>query len=495
MKFTKLFERSRESDRRTVPVERKGSTERKNPADRAVSVNGKKYSRDVVCSIRKLIEDSLVYTGDFDDTVPNDGEVIDTTGKELLFDDNPKEETVPEVSEKIPDEPADAEVGEPEETVPEVSDNSESVKEADESSEESKKPEEETVPETVPEAKPDYFLDDDVYNQCKKGQSDKLGVEFVPDTYESDTEIAEKEAPADYYLSDEADAATVTEEAEEPEITEDSTEETVIAEESTESKELKDDVEDVAVSEQNPEAVKIYDKLIDMIQQMNYDETVDFVDDIVKDPKLKFLLSLGFGGDFSNMKLKLKKATIPVRRLVPTQSEIGTEETLKYLVQGKDIDVCFEKSTIIKKPIVTFQGTFIIDGHHRWSQIFVTNPNANVVSIDITGNLSPLSMLKAVQCTIGSNTGKLIRKDIKGENLYDVSEKEIREYLSEKLTGEVLECLYKYYKDPVDSLTQNVIQMQRNNTPILNAPDRGEMPQTSKDPELFDDLKSGVTEV
>ena len=209
---------------------------------------------------------------------------------------------------------------------------------------------------------------------------------------------------------------------------------------------------------------------------------------------LRFLLSLGFGGEFANLKLKLNKTTIPAKRLVPTQNEIGTDETLRYIKEGKDIDVCFDKSTIVKKPIVTFQGTFIVDGHHRWSQIFVTNPDANVVCIDITGNLSPLSMLKAVQCTIGSNLGKLIRKDIQGENLYDVSESKIKKYL-EAIPEKVLENLREYYTDPIEALTKNVIQLQRNNTPILNAPDRGEMPQTSKDPELFDDLKNGVTDV
>lgn len=268
-----------------------------------------------------------------------------------------------------------------------------------------------------------------------------------------------------------------------------------LTEESKDSKELKDEVQDVQATPENPEAVKIYNELIDLIQKKDYDETVDFVDDIVKDPKLKFLLSLGFGGDFSNLKLKLKRTTIPAKRLVPTQNEIGTNETLRYIIEGKDIDVCFEKSTIVKKPIVTFQGTFIVDGHHRWSQIFVTNPDANVVCIDITGNLSPLSMLKAVQCTIGSNLGKLIRKNIQGQNLYDVSEKEISKYLEENLSDSVLENLSKYYDDPIQALVDNVIQMQRNNTPILNAPDRGEMPQTSKDPELFDDLKNGVTDV
>ena len=372
----------------------------------------------------------------------------------------------------------------------------------------------------------DYFLSDEAYERLKKSQGDKSDfskdsadeildgpvLSEVDDTKDSVPAIKESKQ-CDYFLADESDEDSevpVTKEQDnsqcdyfladesDEDVSETPNASEVEVNESPEGDELKDNVEDIPVTkniEDNPEAMKVYNKMIELIQDKDYDETVDFVDEIVKDPKLKFLLSLGFGGDFSNLKLKLKKTNIPAKRLIPTQSEIGTDETLKYLVQGKDIDVCFEKTTIVKKPIVTFQGTFIIDGHHRWSQIFVTNPDANIVCIDITGNLSPLSMLKAVQCTIGSNTGKLIRKDIQGKNLYNTTEKELRKYFKDNLSDSVRENLLKYYEDPEGSLVQNVIQLQRNNKPILNAPDRGEMPQTSKDPELFGDLENGVTEV
>ena len=374
------------------------------------------------------------------------------------------------------------------------------------------------------EREDDYFLSDEAYERLKKSQGDKSDfskdpadeildgpvVKEDPEPSEDSVPVIKESKQCDYFLADEDEDSEVpvTKEQDNSQcdyfLADESDEETPNApevedvNESPEGDELKDSVEDIPVTkniEDNPEAMKVYNKMIELIQDKDYDETVDFVDEIVKDPKLKFLLSLGFGGDFSNLKLKLKKTNIPAMRLIPTQSEIGTDETLKYLVQGKDIDVCFEKTTIVKKPIVTFQGTFIIDGHHRWSQIFVTNPDANIVCIDITGNLSPLSMLKAVQCTIGSNTGKLIRKDIQGKNLYNTTEKELRKYFKDNLSDTVRENLLKYYEDPEGSLVQNVIQLQRNNKPILNAPDRGEMPQTSKDPELFGDLENGVTEV
>lgn len=343
----------------------------------------------------------------------------------------------------------------------------------------------------------DYFLDDDVYNTCKKSISDKLNIDFEPDSYDKDTEVPDNSIPKDYFLSDEYESS-ISESAK-PKKPKKSRKKT-ISEESRDSKELKNmvndvDVKDIDGRDPDQEAMKIYNELIDMIQDKDYDDSVDFVDDIVKDPKLKFLLSLGFGGEFSNLKLKIKKKIISAKKLIPTQNEIGTESTLKYILKGNSVDICFEKSTVIKKPIVTFQGTFIVDGHHRWSQIFVTNPNANLECIDIDGDLSPLSMLKAVQCTIASNLGHLIRNNISGSNLYDMSEKQIEKYIRDNIEDTAVENLSKYYENPINALVKNVIQMQRNNTPILNAPDRGEMPQTSKDPDLFDDLKAGVTDV
>lgn len=242
------------------------------------------------------------------------------------------------------------------------------------------------------------------------------------------------------------------------------------------------------------ESKKVYNELIAMLKEKPYEEAVGFIDDLVKDPKLKFILSLGFGGKFADYKLKLKKTNIPAYKLIPTQNEIGLDETLKYMMKGKNIENCFKDHACIKKPIVTFQGTFIIDGHHRWSEIFVTNPKANLECINIEGNLSPLSMLKAVQATIGSNLGKLIIQDVEGKNLLKCSKSSIEKYL-EDMPEDTLEKLKKYYKDPIKSLVDNCMELKANNTPILNAPKRGDMPQTSKDPELFDDLKKGISKI
>lgn len=243
---------------------------------------------------------------------------------------------------------------------------------------------------------------------------------------------------------------------------------------------------------------EIYNELISMLTGKSYSDSIEFIDEIVKDDKLKFILSLGFGGEFSNTKLKLEKKNISVKRLIPMQNEIGFEETLKFIKEGKNVEKCYENPVMIKHPIVTFQGNFIVDGHHRWSEIYVTNREAFVECVNIDGNLSPIEILKAVQATIGSNTGDLKLKSTKGENLLKSSEKKIKEYLSD-ISESAKEKISKYANikenEVIDFLVKNAIALKANNSPILNAPKRGEMPQTSKDPDLFNDLENGVTKI
>ena len=268
-----------------------------------------------------------------------------------------------------------------------------------------------------------------------------------------------------------------------------------LTESPAEVKKLKADANSVNSDKSQKE---IYNELISMLTGKSYSDSVEFIDEIVKDEKLKFILSLGFGGKFSNTKLKLEKKNISVKRLIPLQNEIGFEETLKFIKEGKNVEKCYEDPVMIKHPIVTFQGNFIIDGHHRWSEIYVTNREAFVECVNIDGNLSPIEILKAVQATIGSNTGDLKLKSTKGENLLKSSEKKIRDYLSdisESAQEKIAKFAHIKKTDVIDFLVKNAIALKVNNSPILNAPSRGEMPQTSKDPDLFSDLKKGTTKV
>lgn len=241
------------------------------------------------------------------------------------------------------------------------------------------------------------------------------------------------------------------------------------------------------------DAFSLYRELIKRIKSYKYEDSVEFVDKIVKDPKLKFLLSLGYGGKFADLQLNIASIQLPVKNLIPTQSEIDMTNSLKYTLQGKDISTCFYDPVVIIRPIITFNGKYVVDGHHRWSQIYLTNPKANLACLDISGKLKPLDMLKAVQTTIGTNLGYLESRRVKGTSLYDASESVLRRYIESNICLKAENELKKMTgKEPIEYLIKNCLMLAKNNKPIKNAPERGFMPQTSHDPQLFTDLKNGV---
>ena len=251
-----------------------------------------------------------------------------------------------------------------------------------------------------------------------------------------------------------------------------------------------------------PEQEATFNELVERIQKLSYPSSIKYMDSIVKDPKLRFILSLGFGGELADTDLKSKDCDIAVQELMPTQNEIDLDKSLQWILNGKqDLRKFFKPSVTVVAPIVSFKSTFVIDGHHRWSQAYICNPKLKIKSIDFTGTLSPMQMLKAVQATIGSNLGKIPVSTVDGKSLYKVSEEQLVQYVDRYLTDKAAE----QYIDLVDDvenrddviyyLVTNAMQLKANNTPILGAPKRNIMPQCDEDPDVFDDLNEGVTEL
>lgn len=247
-----------------------------------------------------------------------------------------------------------------------------------------------------------------------------------------------------------------------------------------------------------PEAVDFYDELIYTIMTNTYSRSVKFIKNIIKDPKLKFILSLGFGGNFSNYKLSINTEILKAKDLIPTQNELSINETLDFVIGNckvfnpDDIDICFNHNAIIRKPILVYNHKYIIDGHHRWGQIFIVNPEASVQVVNISGNINLITLLKAIQCTIGSNLGKLNLKSLKGVNLYTEPDASIHKRIIQFITDKSLETLSRFFKNPITTILQNTLLLKQYRGKIDYDIKRLSMPQTSKDSNLFADLQTGI---
>ena len=224
------------------------------------------------------------------------------------------------------------------------------------------------------------------------------------------------------------------------------------------------------------------------LKNKNYPDYVATLNKMLDDPKAKTLLQDGFGGILGNLKLKFSVKNIAAKSLRPTQSEIDISKSIKHgLTKIESINKDFNKEIIINNmPLITFRGNYVIDGHHRWAEVVAFNPDGKMVCFDYDGDISPIQMLKALQGAIAAvmadnngNNEKIPSGKTQDKNLFDMSEKDIRDYIEKTIIDEVKEALLKH-NTTIDNLVENIISMQNNNYPENNMPSRGEMPQTDK---------------
>lgn len=249
----------------------------------------------------------------------------------------------------------------------------------------------------------------------------------------------------------------------------------------------------------------------------NYEDYVDTLNKMLDDPKAAALLVDGFGGELGDSKLKFQAKNIVVANLVPTQSEIDVTKSIDWELKNPDYleTIMKNKPIIFSMPLITFRHNYVIDGHHRWSQVFAFNPEAKMVCFDYDGNISPIQMLKTTQGAIAAkkaeseNEDKIPSEIVEGQNLFDKSwnHEKIVEYIKSKEKDnkyDIAGCInvMKSYKKEIDTLDKfaeyvadNLMQLKISNPPIESAPNRGDMPQTDKAGNDPDDPKTSSPEV
>ena len=231
------------------------------------------------------------------------------------------------------------------------------------------------------------------------------------------------------------------------------------------------------------------------LKDKKYPDYVKTLNKMLKDPKARVLLQDGFGADLGDIKFNFQPRLIRAGSLVPTQAEIDVEKSLKHaLTKKENIRNDFSNKIIVNEtPIVTFRGNYVIDGHHRWSEIAMLNPDGKMLCFDYDADISPVQMLKAVQGAIAAvfakeNDGKLPQSDVKSQNIYDNkwTVEKIKKYIDETITDDVVKELCKHLEkcndkdDVVKVLTDNVVSLKVDNPPVSHAPHRGDMPQPDK---------------
>ena len=181
--------------------------------------------------------------------------------------------------------------------------------------------------------------------------------------------------------------------------------------------------------------------------------------------------------------------------LRPTQSEVVLDNSLSYPMKDAASAEANLKGGVVApggRSIVTGGGgKFVIDGHHRWSQVFCLNPDAQIQAIDLGQITDPTDALKATQLGIAAELGKVPIAQGGGINLFTIDEGTLKKYVIEKIQDPVVEVFKKYGKgdtkeEIANFIWQNVKKLKKDNTPLDPKSNREKMPQTDDAPEWVD---------
>ena len=225
-----------------------------------------------------------------------------------------------------------------------------------------------------------------------------------------------------------------------------------------------------------------YQDLKDLLK-MDYSLFVKELGNNIKDPK--FINAIKSLSD--QYPLNFKTVNPVVGELKPSQNEIDVNKSLKFpLTNADSARICLKGGVIAvagKRIITGGGGKFIIDGHHRWSQVCALNPEAKIAAIDLSDIKDPMKALKATQLGIAADLGKIDTAEVEGDNLLKMSKDTLINYVVKTITPNVLEEFKKAGKgDSPEAVGQfiwtNVDKMQKDNQPVSGAPERGIMPQT-----------------
>jgi len=195
-----------------------------------------------------------------------------------------------------------------------------------------------------------------------------------------------------------------------------------------------------------------------------YDYT-SFLKKVAKDPEFQKIARAGqTDGDESDEIVTVDEGgTVPISKLYATQSEIGAKKSLDdQMVNRHDSTrtalglngtpvVMSDKTGPVN--LFVWNGKYVLDGHHRWSQVMMTNPEAVVKVDSMSGPALKTAedALKMSQLAIAIVAQNVVTEPLTGANLMEMTTQEVMDYVSANISDEVLGLLVEAKKIPEPS--------------------------------------------
>jgi len=193
-------------------------------------------------------------------------------------------------------------------------------------------------------------------------------------------------------------------------------------------------------------------------QDLGLEQFTSLLKQIASDPEFRKLAFSGRrdrGGPADEAISVEEGSPVAAKELTPTQMDIDTEKSLgdqmtnKYGATASALeDVVTMPSPGGHIPLLVFENKYILDGHHRWSQVLMTNPQGQMTVSNLTspafgtGPEGAEKALKATQLAIAALAGNVVTKST-DLNLLKLPPEQLGEYVKKNITDDVLQLLVK----------------------------------------------------
>jgi hypothetical protein len=229
---------------------------------------------------------------------------------------------------------------------------------------------------------------------------------------------------------------------------------------------------------------------------------------IASDPQFQALAKAGqTDGDPRDEMVTVAEGTpVAAKNLTPTQKDIDLDKSLGDQMTNKwnppATTAALEKGVIKLPspggpiPILVFENKYILDGHHRWSQVMMTNPEGKVAVSNLvspafgTGEAGAAKALKATQLAIAGLAGNVKTKDT-GTNLLAVDEEYVRTYVKKKIQPSALKALHAAGKISKPDAVEEAAEHYARNLAAIKAKPPGRYDRVKGMPQADD---SGVAQ-
>ena len=243
----------------------------------------------------------------------------------------------------------------------------------------------------------------------------------------------------------------------------------------------------------NPNTARIVKEVDSILNEPRYEVFVKKLGEAAKDPKLRAVLIGGLlDGELLDDMVQHGNVMRMSQNLKPIQHEIDLEASLQWVGQTPDnVPLMLRGGTLGPEhfggvPLVASYGQYIIDGHHRWSQVYMINPEARLEVIDLNVE-DPRAALRRSQVAIAALTGEVpVARVGPSKNVFTMSPEEIRATIPKYLSPKFYQAFYNTYPDRFrtkedvhNHIYENIIMMRQQNRPQTDIR-RELMPQLGK---------------